>query len=302
MNWRRRRIAVLLGGRSSERSISLRTGAAVLASLRRQQCRAVAVDAGGDLVPQLRRHRINLAFIALHGPGGEDGVVQGLLEWMGIPYTGSGVLASAIAMDKSASKTMFASAGLPVARGIEVSPETTDAGRRIGLPAVVKPVSQGSALGVSIVRRASEWAAAFRTAFRYEPRALVEERLDGPEITVGVLGRQVLPVIEIVPVKGRFYDFQSKYAQGGSRHILPARLSPAVTRRAQDYALRACQAIGTRGAARVDLIVDRRRGPVLLEVNTIPGMTPTSLLPEAARAAGLDFDALVGRIAELSLA
>jgi len=300
VNLKGKRIAVLLGGTSAERPISLKTGGAILASLKRQGFNARAIDAQKNLPEQLKRHRINFAFIALHGPGGEDGVVQGLLEWMKIPYTGSGVLASALAMDKVASKRALESAGFPSATWCVVSQSDAPSRCPLKLPVAVKPPDQGSAIGVSIVRSPAQWEKALQIAFRFGPTALVESFLDGPEITVGVLGDEVLPVIEIVAQAGEFYDFKSKYAPGGSRHILPARISSAHTKQAQQLALKACQILTIRGAARVDLIVDKRRGPCILEVNTIPGMTETSLLPEAARAAGYDFDALVRRIAQLS--
>lgn len=300
LTWfRSRRIGVLLGGSSAEREISLKTGRAILASLRRQGFRAVAIDAKNDLPAALKKHRIQYAYIALHGPGGEDGQVQGLLEWLKIPYSGSGVLASALAMDKAASKRLFEAAGLPIAPGTLIFELPSKS--PLKLPVVVKPVSQGSAVGVSIVKRPKEWRVAVRLALTYGAPAMVEAYLQGPEITVGVLGGRALPIIEILPQHHRsFYDYHAKYAPGGSRHILPARLTPALWKRSQALALDACRVLGTRGAARVDLIVDRRRGPCLLEVNTIPGMTETSLLPEAARAAGIDFDALVVRIAEAS--
>jgi D-alanine-D-alanine ligase len=172
----------------------------------------------------------------------------------------------------------------------------------LGLPVVVKPASQGSAVGITIVKNAGQWSGALRTAFRYDEAVVVEKFLEGKEITVGVLGHRALPVIEILPQHDRpFYDFHAKYAPGGSRHILPARIPASVAKRSQVLSLAACRALGTRGAARVDLIVDQRRGPSLLEVNTIPGMTETSLLPEAARAVGIDFDALVVKIAECSV-
>jgi D-alanine-D-alanine ligase len=310
---KRRRIGVLMGGTSAERPISLKTGQAIFQSLKRQGFRAFAIDAAQPLPENLKRRRIDFAYIALHGPGGEDGAVQGLLEWLKIPYTGSGVLASALAMDKVACKRLFEAAKLPTAPWFVVyaSPgrrmgEGTwglASAKKMGFPLVVKPAAQGSAVGVSVVRRASEWKAALREAFRYGPAVLVEKFLPGPEITVGVLGPNPLPVIEIVPREDLpFYDFEAKYAPGGSRHILPARVSASITRQAQELALEACRVLGTRAVARVDLIVDRRRGPCLLEVNTIPGMTETSLLPEAARAVGLDFDALVLKIAEYSVA
>jgi D-alanine-D-alanine ligase len=327
-----KRIGVLMGGTSAERPISIKTGTAIYKSLKRQGCVVTAIDAGKSLPETLKKNKINFAYIALHGPRGEDGVVQGLLEWLQIPCTGSGVLASAMAMNKITSKRLFDAERLPsapwyflnrpsplvgegkgggtrlhdcppsrVAGATTAFPHKGGRESQLGYPVVVKPARQGSAVGVSIVKRASEWPAALMNAFRYDTQVVVEKFLRGPEITVGVLGDQALPIIEILPQHDRpFYDFHAKYSPGGSRHILPARLSASVARRSKELSLKACQALGTRGAARVDLIVDQRLGPCLLEVNTIPGMTETSLLPEAARAAGIDFDALVLKIAELS--
>lgn len=295
-----------MGGASAEREISLKTGQAIWRSLQRQGFRAIALDAAGPLPVLLQRHKIDLAYLALHGPGGEDGAVQGLLQWMGIPYTGSGILASAVAMDKIASKRFFAAAHLPTAPWLALSRKdllsSLSKARRLGFPLVVKPAAQGSALGVSVARSPGDWVPALRRALRYGPAILAEKFLNGPEITVGVLGETALPIIEIVPAEGPFYDYRAKYAPGGSRHIIPARLSNAAARRAGELALAACRALQTRAVARVDLIVDERMGPTLLEVNTIPGMTETSLLPEAAKASGLDFDALVLKIAEHSFA
>lgn len=300
-----RRVAVLLGGPSAERKISLKTGAAILASLRRQGIPALPIDASANLPDLLHKKRINFAYIALHGPGGEDGLVQGLLEWMKIPYTGSRVLASAQAMDKVISKHLFDSAKLPSSPWFELRVEDANEGlaraRKLGWPLVVKPATQGSAVGVSIVRSSAEWKKALTVGFRYDRSLVVEKYLAGVEITIGVLGDQPLPVIEIVPAGRSFYDFHAKYAPGGSRHILPARIPESTAKRATQLALAACRLLRTRAAARADLIIDRGRGPMLLEVNTIPGMTETSLLPEAARAAGYSFDALVLKIAELSL-
>lgn len=302
---RKRRIAVLMGGPSAEREISLKTGRAILSSLRRQGFKAISIDPGTDLARQLQSKRINFAYIALHGPGGEDGQVQGLLEWMKIPYTGSGVLPSAVAMDKAATKVMFESAKLPTARWFALLKSERAAGwaraKKLGLPLVVKPATQGSAVGVSIVRKASQWAAALTTGFRYDTKVIVEKYIAGTEITVGVLGDRALPIIEIIPSSGPFYDFHAKYAPGGSRHVMPARIPAAAARKASAVAVEACRLLRTKGAARVDFIVNKRQEAMLLEVNTIPGMTETSLLPEAARAVGLDFDALVLKIVEYSL-
>ncbi len=303
----RRRLGVLMGGESAERSISLKTGKAILKSLQRQGFRVQSIDTCGDVPRALRRAKISFAYLALHGPGGEDGKIQGLLEWMKIPYTGSGVMASAVAMDKIASKRLFDSARLPHAPWLAVflgqEEQAVAWARGRGYPVVVKPACQGSALGVSIVKRLGDLPRALREAFRFGESVVLEKFLKGPEITVGILGNETLPVIEIVPASSRvFYDFHAKYAPGGSRHILPARISPATARRSRALALEACRVLGTRAVARVDLIVDEKQGPALLEVNTIPGMTETSLLPEAARAAGYDFDALVLKIAEGSVA
>jgi len=308
-----------MGGTSAERSISLKTGQAVYRSLKRQGYQVVSIDAGPSLPDALRKNKITYAYIALHGTDGEDGVVQGLLEWMKIPYSGSGVLASALAMDKVACKRLFDAEKLATApwyflhkprpltpneMATRAHPASCRGGMtsRLEFPVVVKPASQGSAVGVSIVRRANQWPQALMGAFRYDNIVVVEKFLEGPEITIGILGDEALPIIEILPQHNRpFYDFHAKYAVGGSRHILPARISKQAAGRATEMSLAACRVLGTRGAARVDLIIDRRRGPCLLEVNTIPGMTETSLLPEAARAAGIDFDALVLKIAETSL-
>ena len=302
--FRRRRIGVLLGGSSAERPISLKTGHAIYQSLKRQGYQVFTIDTANSLEAKLKKNKINFAYIALHGPGGEDGQIQSFLEWLHIPYTGSRVMASAVAMDKAASKRVFEEAHLPTAPWYTLQKplESKDVKSRLKLPVVVKPASQGSAVGISVVKKPREWRAAIKTAFRYDHTVVVEKFLQGKEITVGVLGLQVLPVIEILPQHDRpFYDFHAKYAPGGSRHILPARIPSSVSRRAQRLALAACKALGTRGAARVDLIVDRRMGPSLLEVNTIPGMTETSLLPEAALAAGISFDTLVIKIAEHSI-
>lgn len=305
--WKRSRIGVLMGGGSAERAISLRTGQAIWRSLKRQGFRAFAIDAREDLSSQLRKRHIELAYIGLHGPGGEDGSVQGLLEWMKIPYTGSGVLSSAQCMNKVVSKRLFDAANLETARWVVLTKEKgfsdpLRAIRPLRFPVVVKPACQGSALGISIVRSARGFPTAVKKAFRYGSEVLVEQFLRGPEITVGVLGKEALPIIEIVPSDRPFYDFHAKYAPGGSRHILPARISSREVEQSKALALAACQVLQTRAVARVDLIVDAHQGPCLLEVNTIPGMTETSLLPEAAQAASLDFDALVLKIMEYSFA
>ena len=247
---------------------------------------------------------IDVAFIALHGPWGEDGKIQGVLETFGIPYTGSGVLASALAMDKAMAKSVLAANGIDVPRGVVVSKATDRPA--IAPPAVVKPVENGSSVGVTMVDDASGYPAAIAEALTYDRRALVEERIRGIELTVGVIGPdddlQALPVIEIVP-KRAFFDYRAKYDSGASDEICPARVPEAVARRAQDIAIRAHRALGCRAISRLDLIwsaeTDRM---VALEVNTMPGMTANSLVPKAARAAGISFPDLVERLVGWALA
>ncbi len=296
---RRRRIAVLMGGWSAEREISLQSGRAVSVALRRLGLSHRALDVTPDIARALRRHRVDLAFLATHGPFGEDGRLQGLLDVLKIPYTGSGVLASAMAMHKPSAKRIFESANIPTPRGAVLRPRDA---RRVPFPApwVVKPASQGSAVGVTVVRRRADLSAALKGAWAFEPEALVEAFVPGAEITVGVLNDRALPVVEIIP-QHAFYDFHSKYAPGGSRHVAPARIPDRVRREAQRLALAAHRALGCRHVSRVDLIVGPRGRPVVLELNTIPGMTAASLLPDAARAAGMGFDALVLRILGLAL-
>lgn len=307
----RARIGVLMGGWSSEREVSLRTGQAVHRALLRRGYRAVGIDVGADLAFRLRSERIELAFIALHGPGGEDGTIQGLLESLGIPYTGSGVRASAIAMHKPTAKTLLAAEGIPVPAGAVL--RAGGAGRKkapplpAGLrwPVVVKPASEGSTIGVSIVRARDQWAPALRRAHRLDREALVEAYIPGRELTVSVLGGKkgplTLPAVEIV-APGGFYDYSAKYRKGRTRYLCPAPLAPALAGTLADLALRAYGLVGCEGAARVDFRVTPAGRPYVLELNTTPGMTETSLLPMAAAAAGLDYDELTERILASALA
>ena len=295
--WRGKRIAVLMGGLSAEREVSLRTGNAVLRALQGRGLDAVAIDAGRDLPLRLQEAGVQVAFIALHGRYGEDGTVQGLLELLQIPYTGSGVLASSMAMNKLVTKQvlMHHGVGTPAfAVYRKGNDQVAFVAARQTYPLVAKPAREGSTIGVSIVRDAEGLRAGLEEALRHDDLVLVEEFIAGAEVTVGVLGEQPLPVIQVVP-KGGFYDYQSKYTPGQTEYLLPAPLPAAVYARLQTEAVAACQALGCRGAARVDFMV---RGEELfcLEVNTIPGMTETSLLPKAAGAAGIPFDELVLRI------
>jgi D-alanine-D-alanine ligase len=308
----RARIGVLMGGQSAEREVSLRTGAAVHQSLVRRGYDAVAIDVGPTLSQVLRDRKIVLAFLALHGPGGEDGAIQGFLETLRIPYTGSGIQASAIGMHKVTTKTLLASARIPVPagtvvkRGEKVSSATLLRAEKLRWPLVVKPASQGSTIGVTIVSKPSQWRDALALAHRYDMDAMVEAYIPGHEVTVSIIGGHhvsplVLPVVEIV-APGGFYDFAAKYEKGKTQYLCPAPLSAAVTRQIQMLALRTYQVLGCEGAARVDFRITPRGRPVVLEINTAPGMTETSLLPMAAAQARIDYDELTERILESALA
>ena len=289
-----KRIGVLMGGLSAEREVSLNSGKAVLAALLRQGYQAVGIDVGRDLAQRLGEEKVDIAFVALHGRFGEDGSVQGLLELAGVPYTGSGILASALAIDKIASKVMFASAGLTLApyqvlrRGQELNLANP-------LPVVVKPSKEGSSVGVSIVREPGQMAAALAEAFRYDAEILVERFIDGREVQVGILDNRAMGAIEIIP-KGEFYDYEAKYTEGGAQHILPARLPSDVYAFVLKEGEKAHAALGCDCYSRVDFLVTESGECYLLEVNTLPGMTDLSLLPEIAGGAGIRFDELVVRI------
>jgi D-alanine-D-alanine ligase len=295
-----KKIGVLYGGLSAEREISLKSGAAVHQALIAQGYNAVAIDVGRDLAEVLKREGVEAAFIALHGRYGEDGCVQGLLELMQIPYTGSGVLASALAMHKLYSKQAFAASGILTApfRCFRHGESVIPAELPFGLPLVVKPVQEGSSVGISIVKEESQLAEALELAFRHDDEILVEQYIKGQEVQVGILDDRPVGAIEIVP-KNEFYDFEAKYTDGMAEHIFPARLEPALYETAQLIGLAAHRALGCKGYSRVDLLVTPDGDSYVLEVNTLPGMTALSLLPEiAAKGAGLSFEALVSRIIE----
>ena len=290
------RIAVLMGGTSAEREISLKSGVAVSRALRELGHDVVDIDAGKDLCTRLMKETVELAFIALHGGSGEDGSVQGMLEVMGMPYTGSGVRASAMAMDKLVSKALFERAGLNVPEFEVIT--GTDQALSLDLPVVVKPVNEGSSIGVSIVREPAELEPALDAALRYG-YALVESYLQGKEIQIGVLGDRALGGVEVRPSK-EFYDYEAKYTAGMTEYILPPELDKESYGRAMEAGLKAHMALGCSGATRVDLIeVDGEF--YALEVNTIPGMTETSLLPKIAGLAGLDFKALINEIVKTAV-
>lgn len=293
-----KKIAVLMGGFSAEREVSLASGAAVHQALLARGYDAVAIDVGRDLPQRLASEGVGAAFIALHGRYGEDGCVQGLLELMKIPYTGSGVLASALAMHKLYSKQTFVSSGILTApfHHFRKDQQVSPADFSFGLPLVVKPVQEGSSVGISIVRDESELAAAMELAFRYDDDVLVEQFIKGQEVQVGILDDCPMGAIEIVP-KNEFYDFEAKYTSGMAEHIFPARLEKALYEKALQVGLAAHSALGCRCYSRVDLLVTPGGECYVLEVNTLPGMTALSLLPEiAAKGAGITFEALVDRI------
>lgn len=298
------KVAVLLGGLSRERPVSLKTGAAVADAVRRLGHDVVTIDVGKDVAVRLMEAQPDIAFIALHGRFGEDGTVQGLLELMGIPYTGSGVLASAASMNKAFTKNLFRAAGLPtpasvvVKRGENISPETIP----FTPPYIVKPSCEGSSFGLTMVRETQLLADAVAAAHAQDEEALVERFITGTEITVGILGAAepfALPPIEIVPKSG-VYDYQSKYTVGATDYIIPPRLALAAIARCQALALAAHTVMGCSGMSRVDLLVNDEE-TTILEINTIPGMTETSLLPKAARSYGLEFPAMIAKILEWGL-
>jgi len=306
------RIGVLMGGGSSEREVSLRTGRAVHQSLLRGGYDAVAIDVTARLPQDLKDHEIAIAFISLHGPGGEDGSIQGFLETIGMPYTGSGIQASAVGMHKVVTKTLLAAHAIPVPPGTVIQrgyvPSLVQAlkAARLTLPVVVKPVSQGSTIGVTIVRRPSQWKGALALAHRYDRDAMVEAFIPGHEVTVGILGSPngtltVLPPVEIFAPDG-FYDFSAKYQKGRTRYRCPAPLSARIITQIGELASRTFQALDCQGAARVDFRITPKGRPYVLEINTVPGMTETSLLPMAAAQIGIDYDQLVVRILQSALA
>lgn len=295
---RTKKIGVLLGGLSAEREVSLKTGNAILDSLKRQDFQAVGIDVGRDICRQLESEGIEVAFLALHGRYGEDGTVQGVLEFLQIPYTGPGVLASSVAMNKLATKRFLESAGLPTPSYlVAVDQSLIPASRQtLGYPLVVKPACEGSSLGISIVREEDELPAAQKVAFTYDAEILLEQFIPGREITAAVLDGEPLPLIEIKPVSG-FYDFQAKYTSGATDYLVPAPLPEKVTQMIQRLAVESCRVTGClNGAVRVDFRLDNDDRPFVIEINTIPGMTGTSLLPKAALTAGIDFDALIVKI------
>ena len=290
-------IGVLMGGLSAEREVSLKSGAAMAEALRSRGYRVTEIDVDRNLATVLSREEIDIAVNALHGRFGEDGCVQGMLELMGIPCTGSGVLASALAMNKIFAKQLFAAAGLAVARCVVVRRGVSFnlAEAPFALPVVVKPSQEGSSVGITIVKSPEQVAPALELAHRYDNEALVEEFIIGREIQIGILEDKAIGAIEIVP-KNEFYDFEAKYSVGGAEHIIPPRLSGDHLNQALKAGITAHRALGCSGYSRVDLLVHENGLCYVLEVNTLPGMTAMSLLPEISHAAGIGFEDLVERI------
>ena len=298
------RVAVLYGGISAEREVSLATGRQVIAALREAGFDVNPIEVGDDLgaVIAALTPAPDAVFNALHGRFGEDGAIQGVLDLLGIPYTHSGVRASAVAMDKAAAKALFTAAGLPVAAGRTVGIDELEAADPLPMPYVVKPVNEGSSVGVEIIEAGDNRRAALARAWKFGREALVEEYIPGRELTVAVMGGRALAVTEILADAGVFYDYQSKYADGGSRHIIPAPVHPDIYAQALNVAAAAHRALGCRGATRCDFRYDDTAGEpgrlVLLEINTQPGLTPTSLLPEQAAHQGMSFPRLCAWMVE----
>jgi len=297
------RVAVLLGGTSSEREVSLDSGRNVLQALQRQGINAFAIDGIPALADAIQAGRVDRVFNILHGTrgGGEDGVLQGLLDALGIPYTGAGVLGSALSMDKIRSKQVWLSLGLPTPdyRIVHSGDDVADAARALGLPVIVKPAREGSSVGVTRVYAASDLDGAIALASRYDGELLMEQLIEGAELTVAILGDAALPSIRIVPA-GEFYDYHAKYVADDTQYLCPG-LDGSDEDDIRALSLAAFRAIGVTGWGRVDVMRDRQGRNWLLEVNTAPGMTSHSLVPKAARETGLDFDALCWRILETSL-
>lgn len=295
------KVAVLLGGQAAEREISLKSGAAVLAALQRLGVDAHPIDPGPDLLEVLRAGAFDRAFIVLHGRGGEDGQVQGALHTLGLPYTGSGVLGSALGMDKHRSKLVWRGCGLPTADSVLLREERDlPAAAALGFPLMIKPVHEGSSIGMARVETLDALADAWRAACGFDALVLAERWIAGAEYTCAILGREALPLIRL-ETPHLFYDFEAKYHAGTTRYHCPCGLDDATEQRLRTLALDAFDALGASGWGRVDFMLDEAGASYLLEINTVPGMTDHSLVPMAARVAGLEFDALVWRILETSL-
>jgi len=300
MDFKNKRIGVLMGGWSPEREISLKSGKKVAESLKRQGFKVVEIDVGHNLADVLEKEKIDIAFIALHGVPGEDGTVQGLLEILGIPYTGSGVMASAISINKIITKVILQASRIRVPRYIKLQIDFKKAIEKIGGPPwIVKPVSCGSSVGVEIVKEPEALESTFNRIKEKYQDAFIEEFIQGREITVGILGEDVLPVVEHVP-KSEFFDYRAKYTPGVTEEIIPAKLPEKVYKEAQSFALRSHRAIGCNSFSRVDMMVKDNKVWVL-ELNSIPGLTDISVLPAEAEQSGISYDEVIYRILESAI-
>jgi D-alanine-D-alanine ligase len=293
------KVAVIFGGKTAERDVSLKSGALVLGALRARGVDAHAFDPAEKGLEALIAGRYERAFIALHGRFGEDGTLQGALEWLGLRYTGSGVLGSALAMDKLRAKRLWMAEGLPTPpfEVLETNSDFHAVAKRLGLPLMVKPVNEGSSIGMSKVRAAGDLEEAYALAVNYDRAVIAERFIEGSELTAGILGDEALPLIRLETPRD-FYDYQAKYVADDTRYLIPCGLPAAREREIQQLCLRAFRALGCSGWGRVDLMLERDGNPWLLEVNTAPGMTDHSLVPMAARAAGLSYEDLCVRILE----
>ena len=293
------KVAVLFGGKSGEREVSLKSGSAVLAALQRQGVNAEAFDPATRPLHDLEK--FDRAMISLHGRFGEDGAMQGALELLGIPYTGSGVMASAIGMDKWRTKMIWSAAGIstPAFELVNADSDFAAVEQRLGLPLFVKPANEGSSIGITKVKQVGDLKAAYELAAKSDPLVIAEQFVGGGEYTVGILGDQALPIVRIVP-KNEFYDFEAKYLRDDTEYLCPCGLSADKEAQIQREALQAFNTIGCRGWGRVDFLMDADGNHYFLEINTSPGMTDHSLVPMAAKAAGISFDALVVRILEMA--
>ena len=302
------KVAVLYGGTSGEREVSLSSGRGIMNALEKKGHEVVGIDFNPSKINELLTLNVDVVFIGLHGRFGEDGRIQGLLDMLNIPYVGSGVLGSALAMNKVKAKRIMESVGIRVAKDQAINAETFNRENfvlKIDYPVVVKPASEGSTIGITIAGNEQELLAGIEEAFKHDEDVLIEEFIAGMEVTVSVLGKkgveQALPVIEIVP-KNKFYDYEAKYAPGGSDHIIPARVSEEITEYLQKNAVLAHQSLNCKTYSRTDFIVPFDGTlPVVLEVNTLPGMTPTSLFPDAAKEIGLSYEDMIERLIELSI-
>jgi D-alanine-D-alanine ligase len=301
------RIGVLMGGPSTEREISLKSGRAVCDTLKGSKLDVVGIDITTDSPDEnirlIKSYQLDCAFIALHGRFGEDGQIQEILDRLKIPYTGSGTLASKLAIDKVASLHIFEINGLRIPRyeAIEISSYNPNwkVYNKLGFPLVIKPATHGSSIGLSIADNADQLDKAIALSFSFDTRVIIQEYIVGREVTVGILDNQVLPVVEIIPKK-RFFDYEAKYQLGMTDYIVPAKLTQDIAKKAQEAALSAHNALGCFGCSRVDIIIDKDNVPFVLEINTIPGLTQTSLLPKAAKVVGIDFARLCLKLIELA--